>query len=210
MIAEIRLYIEGGGNRKDTRIRLRTGFGAFLREIRDKARPKRIRWHIEACGGRRSAYDRFALALRSHPAAFNILLVYAEGPVRADNTWDYLRNRHEDQWKKPAAGDDQCHLMVQSMEAWLIADRERLAEYFGKGFHEKSLPRTRNVEQIDKQVLATSLEKAAKPTSKKGYDKTRDAPRILERIRASVVQDKAPHCRRLFVTLADKIEAAAD
>ena len=96
------------------------------------------------------------------------------------------------------------------MEAWLIADRERLAGYFGKGFHEKALPANRNVEEIDKATLARSLDKAAKPTSKKGYDKTRDAPRILETIRDSVVQDKAPHCKRLFVTLADQVEAAAD
>jgi hypothetical protein len=93
------------------------------------------------------------------------------------------------------------------MEAWLIADRERLAEYFGKGFHEKSLPPSPNVEQIDKQTLAKSLDKAAKPTNKKGYDKTRDAPRILERIRVSVVRAKAPYCDRLLNTLADRIKA---
>jgi hypothetical protein len=98
--------------------------------------------------------------------------------------------------------------MVQTMEAWLIADRERLAEYFGRGFHDKSLPANRNVEAIDKEILARSLDKAAKPTRKKGYDKTRDAPKILEMIRASVVQGKAPFCKRLFVTLTEKINAA--
>ncbi len=69
-------------------------------------------------------------------------------------------------------------------------------------------PASSNVEEIDKKRLAAALQEAAKSTSKGGYDKTRDAPQILERIRASVVRAKARHCDRLFKTLADHISAA--
>lgn len=43
MVSEIRVYVEGGGNSKDTRARLREGFSGFLRDLVDKARQKRIR-----------------------------------------------------------------------------------------------------------------------------------------------------------------------
>jgi hypothetical protein len=205
---EIRIYLEGGGDQKDSRRRLQSGFGTFLAEMKRHANEKGILFRIVACGGRNCVVDDFEVAIRKHPNAFNLLLVDSEGPVTCDTPREHLRSQNCH--PRQRIWDDQCHLMVQTMEAWLIADRERLAEYFGRGFHERSLPPNRNVEDIDKQVLAKSLEKAAKPTRKKGYDKTRDAPKILEMIRAPVVQDKAPFCKRLFVTLTDKINAAAD
>jgi hypothetical protein len=207
---EILVYLEGGGDQKETRARLRQGFSAFLGEMKRRAEEKGISLRIVPCGGRNCAIDDFQVALRKHPSAFNLLLVDSEGPVTCASPREHLRSQGSDPGQHERVADERCHLMVQTMEAWLIADRERLAEYFGKGFHEKSLPANRNVEAIDKQVLAKCLDRATKATSKKGYDKTRDAPRILETIRAPVVQDKAPFCKRLFVTLTDKINAAAD
>jgi hypothetical protein len=207
--AEIRLYIEGGGDHKDTRIRLRTAFGEFLKEVREKARAKAIRWDIKLCGARGAALHDFALAVKSCPGAFNVLLVDAEGPVTVRSPWEHLRNRKEDQWKNPGAADNQCHLMVQMMEAWLIADREKLAGYYGKGFHGKSLPDNPNVEQIDERALEESLARATRQTTKGLYHKTRHAPDILERIRPEVVRPKASYCDRLFKTLIAEIERPA-
>jgi hypothetical protein len=206
VIAEIRLYIEGGGNQKDTRIRLRKAFGTFLREIRDQASSKRIGWHVRACGARKAAYDNFVSAIKLNPHAFNVLLVDAEGPVAEAGPWEHLRRRKDDQWRNPGAKDDCCHLMVQTMEAWLIADLERLAGYYEQGFRESAIPRNANVEQIDKTVLEKSLHNATRQTQKGPYHKTRHAPEILEAIRASVVRTKATGCDRLFVTLAQCIE----
>ncbi len=64
------------------------------------------------------------------------------------------------------------------------------------------------MEKIDKATLGRSLEKATRETKKGAYHKTRHAPEILERIRASVVRVKAPYCDRLLKTLADCIETA--
>jgi len=206
VIREIRLYVEGGGHRKDTRIRLRTAFGAFLREIRDKASARRVRWNVKACGGRKAACDDFVSALRSNPHAFNVLLVDAEGTIVAGSPWEHLRSRQGDPWKNPGAKDKQCHLMVQTMEAWLIADLEKLAEFYGADFRKNAIPRNSNVEQIDKARLQTSLHHATRQTRKGPYHKTRHAPEILETIRPAEVRRKAPACERLFVTLAQCID----
>jgi len=205
--SEIRLYVEGGGDQKDTKARLRTAFGAFLEELRDRAREKRVHWSIITCGGRASTFDDYQTALRSHPRAFNVLLVDAEAPVSCDSPWEHLKSRPGDEWDNPGVADKHCHLMVQTMEAWLIADREKLREYYGPGFHENSLPNNPNVEEIAKDALEQALKKATHKTTKGPYHKTRHAPEILERIRPDEVKKRATFCRRLFDTLGSQIDA---
>jgi len=205
---EIRVYVEGGGDEGKTKRRFRQGFNGFLGELRERARAKRIRWEVVACGGRSSTYDDFQVALRSHPDALNVLLVDAEGPASASAPWNHLGSRQEDRWENPGVSDDQCHLMIQMMEAWLIADLEKLADYYGQGFQPSAIPRNPNVEQIDKPTLHRCLDRATRQSRTKGaYHKTRHAPEILETLRASVVRAKAPACDRLLVTLAQYIDA---
>jgi hypothetical protein len=205
---EICVYVEGGDN-KETRAALRRAFQHFLEEVRIRASRKRGSLRVVPCGARQSAYDDFKQALHANPNAFNVLPVDAEGPVTVRSPWDHLRNRQADQWKNPGVDDGHCHLMVQMMEAWLVADPEKLAEYYGKGFHEKSLPDNPNVEQIDKKTLERSLALATRQTSKKRYHKTRHAPDLLERIRPEVVRPKASFCDRLFKTLLAEIDRTA-
>lgn len=81
MVNEIRIYAEGGGDKADTKARIREGLSVFLDPIRHAAREKRIRWRVIACGGRGQAYDAFVSAVRQHPDAHNILLVDSEGAV---------------------------------------------------------------------------------------------------------------------------------
>jgi len=105
VIDEIRVYIEGGGDQRSTRARLRRAFGVYLRELRDRARSKRIRWNIIICGGRTSTFDDYQTALETHPDAFNVLLVDSEGPVTCSSPWEHLRNRPGDRrmirtWKQ--------------------------------------------------------------------------------------------------------------
>lgn len=81
MVTEVRIYAEGGGDKKDTRARLREGFSLFLYSLRKTAREKGVRWSVIVCGGREQTYDRFTTALNAHHDAFNVLLVDSEGPV---------------------------------------------------------------------------------------------------------------------------------
>jgi hypothetical protein len=204
MVSEIRVYVEGGGDDKETKARFRQGFGEFLRDLVCLARSKRIRWQIIACGGRDQAFSDFATALKTHSEAFNVLLVDAEGPVN-NVAWLHLRQR--DGWTLSVADDEHCHLMVQMMEAWLAADIEALKHFYGQGFREKALPRHADVEEINKRLLISALEAATGDTTKGKYHKGRHAPQLLERLDAVKVRRAALHCDRLFTTLSKKMEA---
>ncbi len=150
------------------------------------------------CGGRSSTFDDYKTALKSHPDALNLLLVDGEAPVNCDSPWDHLKQRPGDEWDNPGVDDKQCHLMVQTMEAWLIADREILAKYYGQDFQDSALPNNPDVEAVGKVTLAKALKQATRKTKKGEYHKTRHAPAILERIRPSEVRSKASFCDRLF------------
>jgi hypothetical protein len=207
---EVRLYVEGGGDGKDARARLRIAFGEFLREVRHLAREERAGWSITVCGSRESAFEDFQTALRKHPDAFVVLLVDAEGSYAGPGPWQHLADPRNDGWKKPpGVEDDQCHLMVQVMEAWFLADRDKLAEYYGQGFLAGSLPNNPDVEQIPKDRVLDALATATRNTQKGSYHKTRHAPKILERIRPEVVCNKAAQCRRLLEALRRAVAAGS-
>ncbi len=203
MAQEIRVYVEGGGDWKENKARLRQGFNEFLKSIVRLARGKRIRWEIIACGSRQWAFDAFQTALRTHPNAFNVLLVDSEGPVKSEPR-KHLKER--DGWDLSKVDDEQCHLMVQVMESWFIADIAALQKYFGKRFHSKSIPKNPNVEQIDKKEVEAFLKDSTRKRNKKGYDKDRDGSNLLKLIDPAKVQNAAPHCKRLFITLRQKID----
>ena len=203
---EIRVYVEGGGDKKDTKTRLREGFAHFLAGPMGDARSRRTKWHLVMCGSRQDAHKQFSDALAAHADALNLLLVDAEAPVVAASVCEHLEQR--DQWKLRDTLEDQCHLMVQTMETWLIADKAALKGYYGTGFRESALPRHRDLEQVAKADLNAALEKATSDTSKGTYHKTRHAPDLLCLINPAEVR-KLKHCDRLFRLLEAQIAAVA-
>jgi len=204
VVNEVRIYAEGGGGGKDSKAAIRRGFGEFLRQLRALARDRRIRWNIIACGPRNAAFDAFETALRTHAAAFNVLLVDAEGAVN-QTPWGHLQER--DGWNHPHVADDHCHLMVQMMEAWFVADIDTLESFYGNGFRRQAIPVRNEVEAIDKAILETALQNATRDSRKGPYHKIRHGSKLLCLIDSQIVRSKAPHCERLFGTLAHKIEA---
>mgnify|MGYP001499078394 CR=1 FL=1 len=192
---EIRLYIEGGGNSKDTKSFLLQGFRGFLRDLVSEARSRRIQWRPVMCGPRQAAFDAFRIALRQHPDALNVLLVDAEGPVQ-DTPWRHLGQR--DGWECNGWPDDQCHLMTQAMEAWFIADIATLATFYGVGFNPNSIPKNPDVEQVAKIQLETSLKAATRGTQKGESHQIYHASRLLAVIDATTVRRASRHCDRLF------------
>ncbi|HYW18912.1 MAG TPA: DUF4276 family protein [Nodularia sp. (in: cyanobacteria)] len=196
MVKEIRIYIEGGGDGKNTKALIRKGFSQFL---------KQFKLNITICGSRNNALRDFRNALKSYPNAFNILLVDAEAPVTINSPWGHLKSR--DNWDKPSGVDDsQSHLMVQAMEAWFIADIETLKKFYGKDFQYNAIPRTLNVETIDKINIERSLKAATRNTSKGEYQKIKHASKLLELLDVAKVRKASPYCDRLFTTLSDKIK----
>jgi len=202
---EVLLYIEGGGD-SASRLRLRKAFREFFRDLDGRAKRRGILFRPRPFGGRQATFEAFKLALEHHREAFVVLLVDSEGPVNTSSPWVHLKLHSGDNWDNPGADDRQCHLMVQAIEAWLIADREKLREYYDRDFHEKALPKTAHVEEIPKEKLKQSLRNFSRSTKKGRYHETKHAPEILAKIRPSEVQRKARHCKRLFDTLANEID----
>jgi len=44
VVSEIRLYVEGGGDGKETKAQMREGFHTFLQKVVELARSKRVKW----------------------------------------------------------------------------------------------------------------------------------------------------------------------
>lgn len=202
MVKEVRIYIEGGGDSRDTKRRLREGFSVFLKDLREVARQRRIGWSIIMCGSRQSAFADFKTAVLTHPDAFNVLLVDAEDAVNSE-PWKHLQIR--DAWDGGNIADEHCHLMVQVMESWFLADKDALNSYYGQHLYRNALPRNSNVEEISKADVARALENATRQTKKGCYEKIRHASELLELINVARVRDAAPHCERLFTTLLQKM-----
>lgn len=111
-----------------------------------------------------------------------MLLVDSEDPVTCVQAWQHLFHRAGDKWTQPAgASDDHCHLMVQCMEAWFLADHQALEKFFGPGFTSKALPAAaKPIEMIDKRQIYDSLESATKSCkSKASYGKGEHSFKIL-------------------------------
>jgi hypothetical protein len=196
--AQIRIYIEGGGSDKALQAPMREGFGAFFQEIKQKVSLKVI-----MCGGNKQALEDFRAAQKQHTDSFNVLLMDSDHPVQpGHNSKQHIATHHSD-WELPPASDDQYHLMTQIMEAWFLADRKALLDFYGSGFRESALPANPNVEQVAKEDIYRGLEAASKETSKKEYQKRLHGADILKHLdRHRVCADNhAPHCSRLFEVL---------
>lgn len=98
--------------------------------------------------------------------------------------------------------------MVEVMESWFLADTEKLAEYYGRGFNRSALPRNPRVEQIPKLDVVAALNEATRQTKKRRYSKTGHAPDILAAIRLDLVSKAAPECQRFVDELKRLIESA--
>ncbi len=197
----VRLYVEGGGDAKRLRSACRRGF----RELFRKAGLEGAVPRIIASGSRQSAYEDFCIALKQDPDTFALLLVDSEAPVLTDSSaWTHLQKQSGDHWSQPSgAKAGHCHLMVQCMENWFLADRKMLSSYFGQGFNDNALPRRKNIEAISKADVLKGLRDASRFTKTKGsYNKGRHSFDILALVDASLVRQASKYADRLFNCLA--------
>jgi hypothetical protein len=200
VVKEVRIYVEGGGDQADGKRLLRIGFSQFFKN----ALSKNVK--VIPCGGRDQAFDNFKIALKDHATALNLLLVDAEAAVDGmDDPWTHLQKR--DRWQRPSAVKvDQCHLMVQTMEAWFLADKQALQQFYEKGFNANALSRNQNVEEIAKAQLELSLIAATKLTSKGEYHKINHASELLKIIDPAKVRKASPHFDRLMNKLREYLK----
>jgi hypothetical protein len=200
-VKEIRIYVEGGGDR-DSKAAIRAAFSQFLDGYRLRARSRKLRWDVIACGSRESAYEKFCDAEDRHPDAFNLLLVDSEEPVQGTARQHLSRVNG---WKLNTVSDEQVHLMVEAMESWFLTAPDKLAAYYGQGFAEGMLPANPNVESIPKADVLKGLDQATRGTKKGRYQKGSHAPEILKLLEPAEVS--APHCKQLLAALDRRLSA---
>ena len=193
-MVKTKVYVEGGG-RKALDRECRKAFAAFL----SKAGFPQGTVEIEACGPRGEAFRTFSADLRK--GSPGVLLVDAEGQVVSQSTWQHLQAN--DGWIRPrGTSDDQCHLMVQVMESWFLADVETLEAIFGKGFRRQALPRNPNVEDVSKQDVFNGLNRATSNTGKGPYSKGAHSFEILAMLDPEKVKRASRHASRFIEALS--------
>jgi hypothetical protein len=194
------IYLEGDSH-------LRQGMEQFLVTLKDKVRAKRWKWKLSAMGGRKKTYDAFMNARRlSKPGEIIVLLVDSEAPVAAGATRKmHLLQRQGDGWDLENVEESHIHLMVQTMETWIVADLDALAIYYGQHFEGGDLPTRKNLEEEPKTDCERKLAEATRRTQKGKYHKTNHAPQLLGKISPDKVRLRCPHADTLFSTLSDLI-----
>jgi len=209
----VKVFVEGGGDSNTLRTACRKGFSAFFEKAGLKGKMPRV----VACGSRQDAYNDFCTALKNGEEA--MLLVDAEESVDPSlqgtkddyeiwKPWEHLAQREGDKWSKPEnTTNKQCHLMIQCMESWFLADRDTLKSFFGQGFKENQLPATANsIEAIGKQQVYAALAKAtADCKTKAKYGKGEHSFKILEQIEPHKVEEASPWARRCIAVIKEKM-----
>ena len=197
--------MEGGGEGNATKAALRQGMDTFLQPLKEAARDKALSWKLVCCGPRNEAFQRFQNAVNSGDDVVNVLLVDAEGPVK-NPARRHLRDR--DGWNLRFTPEETVHLMVQTMETWIVADAAALSQYYGQGFGTSKLPKATNLETVPKPTVERSLDEATEPTQKGRYHKIRHASDLLKRIDVESVKERCAHCQRLFDEVGRIVNAA--
>lgn len=131
-----------------------------------------------------------------------VLLVDSEGSVKT-SARNHLRT--QDRWSMDGIEDDAVHLMIQSMETWIIADPEALSRYYGQAFRRNALPKSKDLESVPPREVALALRRATRGTKKGEYHKIRHAPDLLKRISIQRVRERCASCGRLLEMLESKL-----
>lgn len=201
---DVYVYAEGGGSgahSADLQAEFRQAFAEFLSKT-DLGITRRPR--VVPCGGREQAFDSFCTAIAQGQNA--LLLVDSETPIDPLHQpqaptplrpWAHLKKQAS--WVAPAgSSDDDCHLMVECMENWFLADWASVQGFFGHDFNASALPNG-SVEAIAKRRTYAALEIATKQCkSKAPYGKGAHSFKILRFISPTKVEAASPWAKRFL------------
>lgn len=199
-MSSIKLFVEGGGETKASgRAELRVAFDALISSQKKAAREKRMKWDTVFCGSRTETTAAFERALLLKEAEFVVLVIDSEDEVQAgkpSHPTPHERVDHlaaYDNWtaeRKKLVTPEQIHLMTRCMEAWVIADEEKLVEFYGKGFKRNALPKRNVLDEEPKKELHAKIENATRDSNQGIYSKVEHASALLKMARPDKVAER--------------------
>lgn len=207
---DVVVYAEGGGYSDDLRSEFRQAFAKLFEktELGTTNRPR-----IVACGSRNQALSDFCCAIKQKRNA--LLLVDSEAPINCAHQqaskdendpwanfkpWAHLLER--DNWEQPDCSTEKdCHLMVQCMESWFLADWKAVEDFFGQGF-KANVNLAGNIELIEKDAIFLALKKATENCkTKAAYGKSQHSFKLLALVDPSKVFAASTWAMRFIVEL---------
>jgi hypothetical protein len=195
------IFLEGGGDSRELRIRCREGFRKLLERCGYAGRMLRL----VACGGRASAFDDFKTALASaRKGDFVALWIDSEDPVvDLEATWAHLGGR--DGWTKPdGAVDEQVLLMTTCMETWIIADRQALVEHYGADLQISALPHPHDLEGRSRDAILKALTHSTRNCSN-AYTKGKRPFEVLAQLDPVALRQHLPSFARVCRILNSRL-----
>ena len=208
MVKQVRFYIEGDTKKKGSGsfISLRQGFNEFFSKWAEQENLK-VTFHSVLCGDRGKAVNFFLNDAPLYANDLVVLLIDTEREKDEDENAKLFLQKDFPNSDFKKVEEWQCHFMAQSMESWFLADREKLVACYDTKFNENALPKHKEVEKIPKNEVIEKLKVATKETSngKGRYDKGESAGKILREIRPQKIIESAPHCKKLFDSISEKI-----
>jgi hypothetical protein len=205
-VSSIMIFVEGGGETNASgRAELRLAFDTLLGAQKESARKRGMRWNTVFCGGRSEAAGAFAKAVKREDADFVVLVVDAEDEVSSatpSHPTPAERVRHlktRDAWTEQLrnATPEHVHLMTRCIEAWVFADGEKVAEFYGKDFKANALPKRKLLDEEPKTSLYAAIEKATKDTKKGRYGKVKHASALLKMVRTDKLAERCVSFQQL-------------
>ena len=146
--------------------------------------------------------------LKVNPNCMSALLVDSEAAIAAVPTVKlqdalirvaHLRQRQStstrgqgDGWAISDILGERVHLMIQCMEAWIVADPEALEEFYKQNFKKEKLPKRANLEEESKADVYAKLEKATEGTQKGKYGKIKHASKLLGKVSPDKIANRCP------------------